>query len=293
MDTLLVPSSIQRIRSFLVEMCGMKVRPWATAEETLEALHATLVARRGCDIFWSALRTLLETLARDLKARQEAAPGVLVDNEILSAERYASLLDEIRACLATQPSEARPGAFRQLAQGLTAPAVGLLLLLGGATTVGCEASSLHTAPAKPDAAMVDSRKEQPEIGSDTAPDLRIVLPDLPPASPDLRPSTHDTRDAVNRGPDGGTVTLRDIMDSCNISSSTQGWVLACLAALHESWTTGVTALLAGKDCDVVSAAVEPCSYASSCSNVPLPSEFDGTVPRLCAPVLIYMGVRFV
>ena len=48
MESLIVPSSIQRIRSFLVEMCGMKVKPWATTEETLAALHTTLVARRQC-----------------------------------------------------------------------------------------------------------------------------------------------------------------------------------------------------------------------------------------------------
>jgi hypothetical protein len=104
MDSLIVPSAIQRIRSFLIEMSGMKVKPWATTEETLAALHTTLVARRGCDIFWGSLRVLLENLARDLRTRQAASPGTLVDNELLDGERYATLLDEIRAAMARQQS---------------------------------------------------------------------------------------------------------------------------------------------------------------------------------------------
>src|SRR5664279_2222633 len=150
MESLLVPSSIQRIRAFLIEMCGMKVKPWAGVEETLAALHATLVARQSCDIFWASLRVLLETLARDLKARQKAEPGVLLDNEILRDEQYAALLEEIRVCLAKQSSELKPGAFRRLAQNLSAPALGLLLLLGGVTTVGCDSSSLHGTDKRPD-----------------------------------------------------------------------------------------------------------------------------------------------
>ena len=47
MENMIIPSAIQRIRSFLIEMCGMKVKPWATTEETLAALHTTLVARHA------------------------------------------------------------------------------------------------------------------------------------------------------------------------------------------------------------------------------------------------------
>ena len=70
MDSVIVPSSIQRIRAFLVELCGMKVKPWASAEETLVALHATLVRRQSCDLFWTSLRVLLETLARAVRQRR-------------------------------------------------------------------------------------------------------------------------------------------------------------------------------------------------------------------------------
>jgi hypothetical protein len=102
MDGFIIPSAIQRVRSFLVEMCGMKVKPWASTEATLAALHTMLVARQPCDIFWTALRELLAKLACDMKKRHEALPGTLVDNEILDDRRYAALLAEIRACLAQQ-----------------------------------------------------------------------------------------------------------------------------------------------------------------------------------------------
>jgi len=295
MDSLLVPSSMQRIRAFLIEMCGMKVKPWAGAEETLAALHATLVARQSCDIFWNSLRTLLEKLARDLKTRQKAEPGVLLDNEILNDEQYASLLEEIRLCLPTQSSELKPGAFRRLAQNLSAPALGLLLLLGGVTTVGCDSSSLRGATKTPDAAVVDLRTSQPDNAPATQPDsppdnnIHIVIPDLAPPRPDLRP--YDVKNAASNGPDGAAVTLRDIMDSCNIPSDMQGVVLACLGSMHQSWTTGITAMLAGENCDTVDGAFAQCSYPSGC--YPQSGEFDGTFPPLCTPVLIYYGVRFV
>ena len=290
MESLLVPSSIQRIRAFLIEMCGMKVKPWAGVEETLAALHATLVARQSCDIFWASLRVLLESLARDLKTRQCAEPGTLLDNEVLSDERYASLLDEIRASLAKQTNEQQPRAFRQLAQGLSAPALGLLLLLGGVTTVGCDSSSLRGENKTPDAAVTDLRSEQPDAAPKAGPDsatndLRIVFPDTAP------PKT-DVKDAVSKGPEGGTVTLQEILDSCNIPEGMQANVLTCLSALHESWTTGIAAVLAGQDCQAVSSSLEPCSYSSECTSGK-PAEFDPSSLRLCDPILIYLGVRFV
>lgn len=295
MDSLIVPSSIQRIRAFLVELCGMKVKPWATAEETLAALHATLVRRQSCDMFWSSLRVLLETLARDLKARESAAPGALLDNEMLSTEQYAALLDEIRTCMARQPSEPVPS-FRRLAQGLSAPALGLLLLLGGVTTVACEGSPLHGSGA-PDAAVTDTRPSQsdrpPDAAPDSAPDnsLYIVLPDQALAKDDALAGTRDVKEAASTGPDGAKVTIQEIMDSCNLASRTQTAVLACLGSLGESWTAGLADYLAGKDCYTVAGALScdtfPCSSRSS------PGEFDPSQLPLCQPVYIYLGVRFV
>ncbi len=281
MESLILPSAIQRIRSFLIEMAGMKVKPWATTEETLAALHATLVARHQCQIFWTSLRGLLETLARNLKARQAASPGSLVDNELLDSERYATLLDEIRAALAAQT--AQPATFRRLASALSAPALGLLLLLGGAATVGCGRSGLHgtqtrdaglpepdaniTQPiSNPDVAAIPLKL--PDASPDTplardalaspAPDTSASNPDvaaIPVKLPDASPDTSQTRDTVaSRSPDafapadGATVTIQDIMQSCNMSDQA---VLDCLAKLRASWTTGIAQSLAGKDCQTI------------------------------------------
>jgi hypothetical protein len=143
---------------------------------------------------------------------------------------------------------------------------------------------------RPDAAVADVRSEPPDAAPDAVPDsapadLRIVFPDTAPPKSDVK-------DAVSKGPEGGTVTLQEILDSCNIPESTQANVLACLSALHESWTTGIAAVLAGRDCQVVSSSLEPCSYLSQC-NSGLPAEFDASSLRLCDPILIYLGVRFV
>lgn len=285
MESLIVPSSIQRIRSFLIEMCGMKVKPWAGTEETLGALHATLIARQGCDIFWTSLRVLLETLARDLKSRQDAAPGALLDNEVLDGERYATLIEEIRAALARQAADTPASTFRRLAASLSAPALGLLLFLGGAATVGCAREPLKGSSR--DAATLgspDTSSPQPEAKADGP--TFIQFPDTRPA-----PDTSPTKDAVATGPDGATVTIRDIMDSCNIPAQQQASVLACLSRLRTSWSTGMASVLAGQDCTRI--ANELSCFSSQTCMIPPAQDFDPATTRICQSVMVYLGVRFV
>ena len=302
MEGLIVPSSIQRIRSFLIEMCGMKVKPWAGSEETLAALHATLAAKQGCNIFWTSLRVLLATLARDLKARQDAAPGVLVDNEVLDTDRYATLIDEIRAALARQAAEAPASTFRRLASALSAPALGLLLLLGGAATIGCSREPLKSASQMHDAATLgfpDAGNSQPEARPDNS--TSIQLPDTSPG-PDTRPSpdamtapdTAPAKYAATSGPDGGAVTIQDILDSCNVPVGQQGMVLGCLAALDSSWSAGIAAALAGENCALVANDLV-CNSSEVCVAEYGRRPFDPAYPFLCqpGPVLLYIGVRFV
>ena len=282
MEALIVPSSIQRVRSFLIEMCGMKVKPWASTEETLGALHTMLVARQQCDIFWTSLRVLLEKLASDLKARQGATPGSLLDNELLDGERYASLLDEIRAALARQTAEPSISNFRRLASSLSAPALGLLLFLGGAATVGCDHSSLSNPSQTQDA----SAPGAPDTKTDGS--IYITLPDVGPA-PDTFPSKPD----ATSGLDGATVTIQDIMDSCNVPTQQQAYVLACLAQLRESWTTGMASVLATENCTSVNNDLSCFTYSYSCMSPPPTAEFDPANMPICQPIIIYLGVRFV
>ncbi len=301
MDSLMVPSSIQRVRSFLVEMCGMKVKPWASTEETLGALATTLISRHRCDIFWTSLRVLLATLARDVKRREEARPGALLDNEVLDNERYAALLDEIRTCLARQEGETTTTtSFRRLAAGLSAPALALLLLLGGAATVGCDRGALRSAPKAEDAAVVDDASA---ARLDARPDTSTDI--VPPAVPDTAPGPDTTSvsitlpdtgpvpDAATHGPDGATVTIQDIMDSCNLPSQNQTAVLACLARLRDSWTTGIAEALAGMPCDTVTSELSCFAYAGQACSFGSTAEFVVGTTRVCEPILVYVGVRFV
>jgi hypothetical protein len=297
MESLIVPSSIQRIRSFLVEMCGMKVKPWASTEETLAALHATLVARHGCDIFWTSLRVLLETLARDLKTRQEAAPGTLVDNEVLDSDRYATLLDEIRASLAQQTADPPSATFRRLASSLSAPALALLLLLGGAASVGCDQTTLHSTPdaatqdladardtAKQD--LADAIKSQPDTKADSS--VFFLLPDIP-----TRFDAINTSNAPTSSPDGAAVTIQDIMQSCDMSDDEQANVLACLSNLRNSWTTGMASALEGNYCPEVSRLLNCFVNKPTCTPPYASDEFAPGDLNICKPTIIYFGVRFV
>jgi hypothetical protein len=295
---MIIPSAIQRIRSFLIEMCGMKVKPWATAEETLAALHATLVARHGCSIFWASLRGLLETLARDLKAREAASPGALVDNELLDSERYATLLDEIRAVLASQ--SAGPASFRRLASALSAPALGLLLFLGGAASVGCSSAGLRQAQDASPPAVVDATVAPPASNPDGPilvrfPDASTV-PNVVDAGvatiPDAGSAT-EVAIALSQS-DGGTVTIKDIMDSCNFSAQAQQPILACLASLGGSWAEG----FAGANCSFVYRQLSCLAESLICGgrNEIAPSSgttLDPNTPWICQPILVYIGVRFV
>jgi hypothetical protein len=130
--------------------------------------------------------------------------------------------------------------------------------------------------ATPDSA--DARISQP----DTA--ISIILPALP--------DTRSPRDAMSTGPDGATVTIQDIMDSCNISALDQAGVLNCLATLRASWTTGVSESLAGADCNSVEYALS-CFLQGNCWGPPSSQDFDPNGAFYCPPVIIYAGVRFV
>jgi hypothetical protein len=204
------------------------------------------------------------------------------------------LIDEIRASLAQQTEDPPTATFRRLASSLSAPALALLLLLGGAASVGCDQTTLHSTPDAATQNLADARdtatqdladaiKSQPDTKADS---FVITLPDIP--------ARFDTRDALNAatsGPDGATVTIQDIMQSCNISSEDQGMVLGCLSQMRDSWIAGLTSQLAGADCADVTSQLNcstrniDCAYQSS--------DFNLANLPLCRPILIYVGVRFV
>jgi hypothetical protein len=113
-------------------------------------------------------------------------PGALVDNELLDSERYATLLDEIRAALARQT--AGPASFRRLASGLSVPALGLLLFLGGVASVGCRWVGLARRPQARDAGppdVVDTNR----TGATPDAAISVTSPDAPPAPASSMPGS--------------------------------------------------------------------------------------------------------
>jgi hypothetical protein len=283
----------------------MKVKPWASTEETLAALHTTLVARSGCDIFWSSLCVLLETLARDLKARQMAAPGTVVDNEVLDGERFNVLLDEIRAVLDRQGTETPNSTFRRLASTLSAPALMLLLLLGGAASIGCGTQPMHHS-ARDAEGLPDAYSLQPEAdgpahvpqadASNLQPDSKedvpiILLPDAKLLLPDQKLDAKSPGDTVTHNSDGATVTIQDIMDSCGIPNERQSSILSCLSKMHESWSTDMPRVLAGQDCTKTADQLR-CFADWTCNSAQDTKFKSGSTP-ICQPVRLYLGVCFV
>jgi len=315
----LVPSSMQRIRTFLNETCGMKVRPWAGTAETLAGLHAVLVRKSGCPIFWKSLQLLLERLAQDLKRREDAQPDQIVDNEILCSERYAALLDEIKGALAAEA----PGrqTFAKLTAALSMQAAALLLLLAGVTSAGCathpalsvsrsdsgasvaETQATDVPPSVADGPAVLPRPDSPTVSSQTDASAVFVLPDT---APDTGRDAGQS-DAIvitlprDAGPEiplpscDGACTLEDLMIACGIAPASRQSITACVERLKSSWREGLTAGLASRPCDnIIEISGESCLGALCQPGHVSTLEYYESILDCREPPLmpIYVGVRF-
>jgi hypothetical protein len=141
--------------------------------------------------------------------------------------------------------------------------------------------------------VADAKSVQPEAKADTP--IFITLPPSPDVSPYtyVPPDVAPPWDAVAVGPDGATVTIQDIMNSCNVSSQEQSDVLACLSFLRTSWTTGLAQELAGKSCSAVDDRLDAFGCSSGPCQPGVAPDFVAGATPFCQPLLIYMGVRFV
>jgi hypothetical protein len=132
--------------------------------------------------------------------------------------------------------------------------------------------------------VADATVAQPEANRDlTPPDLTI--PDAGPAS--------DVTMAPSQA-DGATVTIQDIMDSCNFSAQAQQQILSCLAIVRGSWAEG----LAGADCSFVYSQLNCLAESQYCGGSYLIEPSSGTTldpntPWICHHIPVYIGVRFV
>ena len=279
----MIPASLQRVRCFMNARGKMNVKPWAGVSETLDAFHDLLVTSRRDDNFWQALESLIETMSADMKKRLADRRGEIIDNEILDPSTHHDLLAEIRSSLGGR--RAGQGRFRRLAKALSVPAMGLLFILGGVATAGCEQStSLHgdsgTEDAAPDTS--DDSATDPEVdpGSDH--------PDIPPPDilpdPGIDPSTDTTCEP-------GSETLEQMIEACIPDEGSREYYMECIDALHESWRSGLEELFACSDCYEIRDYLDLC-LGWRCGSPEGQGEFDLQDFLDNCSVLLYLGVRF-
>ncbi len=284
-----IPAPLLRVRRFLDQQGRMRVKPWATVEETLDAFHDALLDNRDNDAFWQGLQSLLAVLTADTRKRMSADAGKIIDNQSLDPERNRLLLLEIRRALAGR--QKRGGGFRLLTAVLSVPALGLLLMLGGVASLGCyttqEAGNLDgagTGGYGGQAGSAGSAWNQAGAGGPAAAGSAGSTAGAPDASipgaggqgvAGKAGSTAGTPDASMAGAGGGTGlgdggaeagtapppvdagcskqqwAMEEIVELCLADPEDRARVLSCLDALHQSWRTGLEELFRCTDCGVI------------------------------------------
>lgn len=270
-----VPSSLLRIRCFIHTDTGLKVKPWATTDETLDAFSHLLLIKRHDDGFWQDLEELMGKLSGDLNKRVDPHLAV-VDNEVLDAGAHGRLLEEIRNAL--DGRHAPSGGFRNLASRLSVPAVGLLCLLGGVVTLGCETDT--SLQGNSDAVTDTARDTAPDTAEDTSVDT-FTDPDVPddPACP------HEG------------LTIAQIIAECVPGEYDRNYFNECITGLHDSWSTGLADHFACSTCPEVYDDLTCIIYNGFTEFCDADATGEFTEEDLqmfldnCG-VLLYLGVRF-
>ena len=270
-----IPAPIQRVRRFLARRGGMSIEPWAGVDETLDAFHDLLLSRRHDDAFWNELEELLASLTGDMRQRMSAGRGAVVENEILDPGRHDALLSEIRSAL--EDRSAGPGGFRRLASALSVPALGLLVVMGGVATVGCE-----DRPSSEDAATDAITDPEPDPADDPAAEPDAAADD-PVPEPDAAADVECSD------------TMWEIVDRCVSDGDVRRQVLECLGSLHDSWSTGLQEFLACAECDSVQYWLVEClldGFREACTDPSSTGTFDldAFIDNCATP--IYLGLRF-
>ena len=258
----LIPASLQRVRCFMNARGRMKVKPWSSAEETLDALHDMLVSNQREDTFWKGMESLLETLTNDMKKRLSARKGKIIDNEVLDTSRHRALLEEIRSSLDGRGG--KQGRFKRLASALSMPAMGLLFILGGAVTAGCDYSSSLQGD---DDADVDVMHEADSAGDSSADPLN---------EPECVP---------------GDQTLEQMIGACLTDGPETVEFIECIDQMHASWRDGLEELFACEDCTQVRDWLYRC-LEWRCSTPESQGEFDLDDFLSNCSVYVYLAVRF-
>jgi hypothetical protein len=174
------PTVTQRLRTFLDDE-GKKVVAWTTIDQVLDALWATLHARRDDPGFWRRFESLIEDLRVD--AARDSAGGLAHPSaELLSGARICDLLHELRGALPSTSGRPEPGSIRRTLPRLSAPLAAVLVLLGG---LACKRSATTSTPdtaiqPAPPAPALQSYVDQSTLDAAKKSDLTTCLPGLSP-----------------------------------------------------------------------------------------------------------------
>jgi hypothetical protein len=294
-DSLLVPSALLRVRQFL-SRSGLKVRPWSSPEEALDALSDLLAERRHDTEFWTRLEQLLGDLGRDSR-RRRVAEGTVVANEVLDPAKHQALLAEVRAALEDRPT----AGFQPLAAGLSRQAFGTLCLVAGVALVGCGGvtqderrdanegtggmgttggnGSATTGGGDNDGgnggAATGGSGGQQTGGNGGVAGLQIIPPPTGGSGGD--PATCE-------------LGLEEILAACVDDDAYLEDLLLCVADLNDSWQAGVQALLQCESCATVQTHL--CQLMETCQDPTLGPEYSLEEFVDHCVVVLYRGVAF-
>jgi hypothetical protein len=277
-ESVLVPSSLIRMRGFLGRR-GLKVKPWSSEPEVLEALHGVLLDEEGDASFWDDLNELVAELAADAHRRQLFGRSA-VDNELLDGPRRRFLLDELRSRLRERQERRSKDGFAGLAHALSGPAFLVLCLLGGAAVVGCGGNASTEDGAGGSAGSSSSS------GGATASGGTVSTGGFEAGGATAGGGGTATGGDAGMAGAGGSCTLDEVITRCAWSEETREDLLACVNALNESWHSGLESLLTCTSCDDVNTCLR-----QLCGNTDaLPDDYSLDVFLSYCAVPIYRGV---
>jgi hypothetical protein len=172
------PTVTQRLRTFLDDE-GKKIVAWTTIDQVLDALWATLHARRDDPGLWRRFESLVEELQAD--AVRNSADGLAHPAaELLGGARIRELLHELRGALPSTSARPEPGALRRTLPRLSAPLAAMMLLLGG---LACKRSATTSTPDTaiepvPPTPALQSYVDQSTLDAATKSELSTCVPNL-------------------------------------------------------------------------------------------------------------------
>lgn len=267
-SSILIPSTMQRIRCFMSTEGSLKVKPWATVDETLDGFFGLLSRSAADDDFWKGIRKLLGDISADLKRRQAAA-GKALDNEVLDTLRYDDLLAEIRKAVNGRPGG--KGAFVGCLSGLSAKAVSLMFLLGGVAAAGCSDDSTGNLAADSESDAIVETDSDSNDPMDTASDT-------------------DSNDPTDT--DFSNMSLAQIVEAVVEDEIQQEAIINCIDGLNDSWETGLEALFQSETDDEIVTQLGCLMIGNLCDNPDAAGEYSlETLLDNCA-IAVYLGIRF-